>query len=94
MHCVALISTTLGVLVLPAPVTARCLRVDLTDGAAPYMDIGLLVAGPLWRLKRGTAYGIREGWQVCADTAIISLSMTSQDHVEALRIVEYALFAT
>jgi hypothetical protein len=49
------------VLVLPAPVTARYLRVDLTDGAAPYMDIGLLVAGQLWRLQRGTAYGIREG---------------------------------
>ena len=26
-----------------------------------YMDIGLLVAGQLWRLLRGTAYGIREG---------------------------------
>jgi hypothetical protein len=25
------------------------------------MDIGLLVAGQLWRLLRGTAYGIREG---------------------------------
>jgi hypothetical protein len=25
------------------------------------MDIGLLVAGQLWRLQRGTAYGIREG---------------------------------
>jgi hypothetical protein len=49
------------VLVFPAPVTARYLRVDLTDGAAPYMDIGLLVAGQLWRLLRGTAYGIREG---------------------------------
>jgi hypothetical protein len=41
--------------------TARYLRVDLTDGAVPYMDIGLLVAGQLWRLQRGTAYGIREG---------------------------------
>jgi hypothetical protein len=30
------------VLVFPAPVTARYLRVDLTDGAASYMDIGLL----------------------------------------------------
>ena len=37
------------------------LRVDLTNGAAPYMDIGLLVAGQLWRVQRGTAYGIREG---------------------------------
>ena len=25
------------------------------------MDIGLLVAGQLWRLQRGTGYGIREG---------------------------------
>ncbi|MCA3326518.1 MAG: hypothetical protein INF72_03780 [Roseomonas sp.] len=49
------------VLVLPAPVTARYLRVDLTDGAAPYMDIGLFVAGQLWPLQRCTAYGIREG---------------------------------
>jgi hypothetical protein len=37
------------------------LRIDLTDGGAPYMDIGLLVAGQLWRLQGGTAYGIREG---------------------------------
>jgi hypothetical protein len=49
------------VLVLPAPVTARYLRVDLADGAAAFMDIGLLVAGQLWRLQRGTGYGIREG---------------------------------
>ncbi len=49
------------VLVLPAPVTARYLRIDLTDGAASYMDIGLVVAGQLWRQLRGTAYGIREG---------------------------------
>ena len=50
-----------SVLVLPAPVTARYLRIDLTDGAAAFMDIGLLVAGQLWRLQRGTAYSIREG---------------------------------
>jgi hypothetical protein len=46
---------------LPPPITARYLRIDLTDGAAAFMDIGLLVAGQLWRLLRGTAYGIREG---------------------------------
>jgi len=49
------------VLVMPAPVTARYLRIDLADGAAAFMDIGLLVAGQVWRLQRGTAYGIREG---------------------------------
>jgi len=37
------------------------LPISLTDGAVPCMDIGLLVAGQLWRLQRGTAYGVREG---------------------------------
>ena len=36
------------------------LRISLIDGAVPCMDIGLLVAGRLWRLQRGTAYDIRE----------------------------------
>jgi hypothetical protein len=40
---------------------ARLLCVDLADGAAAFMDIRLLVAGQLWRLLRGKAYGIREG---------------------------------
>jgi hypothetical protein len=39
----------------------KCIRVDLTDSTAPYMDIGLLGARRLCRLLRGTAYGIREG---------------------------------
>jgi hypothetical protein len=47
--------------VLPAPVTARYLRNDLTDGAAASMDSGLLVAEQLWRKQRGTAYGVHEG---------------------------------
>ena len=33
------------VLVFPAPVTARYLRVDLTDRAAPYIDSGCLLRG-------------------------------------------------
>lgn len=49
------------VLAFPPPVTARHLRIYLTDGAAPFMDIVLLLAGLLWRLQRGTSYGIREG---------------------------------
>ena len=49
------------VVVLPAPITARYLRIDLADGAASLMDVGVLAAGALWRLLRGTAYGIREG---------------------------------
>ena len=48
------------VLTFPAPVTARYLRIDLTDSAA-FMDIGLVVAGALWRMQRGMAYGVREG---------------------------------
>lgn len=38
----------------------QCLRISLTDGAVPCMDIGLFVAGQLWRLQRGTAYDILE----------------------------------
>lgn len=49
------------VLTFPAPVTARYLRIDIEDGAAEFMDIGLLVAGALWRVQRGVAYGAREG---------------------------------
>jgi hypothetical protein len=49
------------VVVLPAPVTARYVRIDLIDGAASLIDAGVLAVGALWRLLRGTAYGIREG---------------------------------
>ena len=49
------------VVVLPAPITARYVRIDLVDGAASLIDVGVLAAGGLWRLLRGTAYGIREG---------------------------------
>ncbi len=38
----------------------KCISIDLTDGAAPYMDIGLLGARQPCRLQRSTAYGIRE----------------------------------
>ncbi|MFN7594765.1 MAG: hypothetical protein ACK5PU_04055 [bacterium] len=49
------------IVVLPAPITARYLRIDLADGAASFMDAGVLAVGALWRVLRGTAYGIREG---------------------------------
>jgi len=39
----------------------KCIRIDLTDGTAPYMDIGLLGARQLCRLQRGTVYGTHEG---------------------------------
>jgi len=49
------------ILTLPALVVGRYLRVDITNPTASFTDIGVLAAGALWRLLRGTAYGIREG---------------------------------
>jgi hypothetical protein len=49
------------ILTLPAPALGRYLRIDIDNPAAAYTDIGVLAAGALWRLLRGTAYGIREG---------------------------------
>ncbi|WP_203075765.1 hypothetical protein [Falsiroseomonas ponticola] len=41
--------------------TARYLLVDVADASLAAIDIGILAAGPLWRLARGMAYGVREG---------------------------------
>lgn len=41
--------------------SGRYLLVDLADGALPYIDIGVLAAGALWRLTRAQSYGYREG---------------------------------
>jgi hypothetical protein len=49
------------ILTLPAPVVGRYLRIDITNPTAAFTDVGVLAAGALWRLLRGTAYGIREG---------------------------------
>jgi hypothetical protein len=49
------------ILILLAPVARRYPRIDVTDGAVTYMDIGPLVARQLWRLQRGTVYAMREG---------------------------------
>jgi hypothetical protein len=49
------------ILTLPAPALGRYLRIDIDNPAAAFTDIGVLAAGALWRLQRGTAYGIREG---------------------------------
>lgn len=48
------------ILTLASPVTARFLRIDIADAPA-FTDIGLCIAGALWRVQRGTAYGITEG---------------------------------
>ena len=45
---------------LPAPVTARYWRVDITGAVNP-IDIGLIKIGTLFRPSRNYAYGAREG---------------------------------
>jgi hypothetical protein len=49
------------VLLRSGAATARYLLVDVADASLPAIDIGILAAGPLWRLGRGMAYGVREG---------------------------------
>jgi hypothetical protein len=49
------------ILTLPAPAVGRYLQIDITNPTAAFTDVGVLAAGNLWRLLRGTAYGIREG---------------------------------
>ena len=47
----------------PAPALGRILRIDITD-ATNFTDIGLLIAGALWRTARSIAYGIEEGREI------------------------------
>jgi len=54
----------LGNLVLvraAGPVTARYLLLQVIDGSAPLIDIGLVVAGALWRMSQAPSYGYAEG---------------------------------
>lgn len=41
--------------------TGRYLLLQVGDGTLDFMDLGLVVAGPLWRLTRAQSYGAREG---------------------------------
>lgn len=41
--------------------TGRYLLVDIIDGTLDFFDLGILAAGPLWRLARAQSYGAREG---------------------------------
>lgn len=43
------------------PASGRWLLVELLDGTAPYVDIGIVAAGALWRLTRARSYGAIEG---------------------------------
>ena len=49
------------VLLRSSAATGRYLLVDATAPAAALIDIGRLVAGPLWRVSRAVAYGVQEG---------------------------------
>lgn len=49
------------VLLRSSAATGRHLRVDVAAPGATLIDIGRLVAGPLWRLSRAVAYGVQEG---------------------------------
>lgn len=51
------------ILTLVAPVIARYLRLDISDTPA-FTDIGLCIAGGLWRTTRSIAYGIEEGREI------------------------------
>jgi hypothetical protein len=52
------------VLLAPQPAVARYSRLDLAASGATAIDIGRLIAGPLWQPQRGYAYGIAEGRQI------------------------------
>lgn len=41
--------------------TARHLRVDIEDASASLVDVGRIVAGPLWRPSHSWTYGAQEG---------------------------------
>jgi hypothetical protein len=49
------------VLLRSSAATGRHLRVDVAAPGAAFIDIGRLVAGPLWRVSRAVAYGVQEG---------------------------------
>ncbi len=49
------------VLLRSSAATGRYLLVDVTAPGAALIDIGRLVAGPLWRVSRAVAYGVQEG---------------------------------
>ena len=49
------------VLITDTPATGRYLRIDLNNLLDTYLDIGRIVAGPLWRTSYSYAYGATEG---------------------------------
>jgi len=49
------------VVVNPGAGTGRYMRVDINNITDDYLDVGRIVAGPLWRLAYAPAFGITEG---------------------------------
>jgi hypothetical protein len=49
------------ILTKPNAFTVRYVRIDLVDGAASLIDVGVLAVGHLWNTERSIAYGIAEG---------------------------------
>jgi hypothetical protein len=49
------------VILHPTSVTGRYMRVDLDNSTDAYLDVGRIVAGPLWRVRYGYSYGAAEG---------------------------------
>jgi hypothetical protein len=41
--------------------SGRYLLVEVVDGTAPYVEIGLAIAGEMWRLTRAQSYGFVDG---------------------------------
>ena len=49
------------VLLRTSAATGRYMQVDVTARSAAMIDLGRLIAGPLWRPSRAFAYGVTEG---------------------------------
>jgi len=49
------------VLLHPTSATGRYMRLEISSAGAAYLDIGRIVAGPLWRTLRQVSYGAAEG---------------------------------
>ena len=50
-----------NVVLITSAVSGRYLQIDVAASGVSIVDIGRLVAGPLWRVAHGPAYGLQEG---------------------------------
>ena len=53
-----------NVVLIASAVSGRYLQIDVAAAGVSTVDIGRLVAGPLWRVAHGPAYGLQEGREV------------------------------